>query len=675
VGFDTCDRFDLGNTPRNGLPTKYGTKTDLLHMMEIAHRFGLRVYFDNIMAHTGGFVPEGEPYELNDLGFVPADFHILRQEDGSYYKIDWPDWDNEWQVLHRNPFSWDIANDPGEWNNNFGTEEGQRIRKWVGVRHPDNPEFYLDTDLPIAITFEAGGATRTQTVLPFPTRNRSQTPATPTPGRIRRGGRRQRPLRLGGSRRQRPARSRRAQRTVRGHRPVSRSPRPPHRRLGLRRRQIQHGQPGPGTGQPDARPLHPLADRPDPRRRLPPRRHQARPRRILRDRRPRQGRSSEGYTGQIQLQHNLTHGFADWANHRDSVFVLDAPRNDAMLYGEHLNAPPAEGPYLDRGMRIANDWFLNSLKFNIADSLAHLDQRGYGIFNGEPFHVAHYVMSHDNHYLDAPDRKLAHAALLGRESLAIVYTDGYNEAGPEANFFPKPAQVPFLGQFGETWMLNLLDIRRMFGWDRQWARGSTRDLCAWSRGTAETADQTFMLFVMARRLAPRPQAYMGPASFPMAPCSTRIPPQANDRSWFENGRIRELHGSPVRIAPGDYAAFAWAAPGMPARPISANGPPSKSSRTASPSPPSWPPAPTAATAIPRSIPAACRTTTPKTTPITSRPPRDPAGKPHFPRPRRRFCGPHPHEAQRRHRSQRPTLARDSPQCRTGRPRQSARRSP
>jgi hypothetical protein len=72
VGFDTCDRFDLGHKSRNGLATKYGTLTDLVYMMEVAHRFGIRVYFDNIR-RTPADSCRREPYQLNDLGFVPAD--------------------------------------------------------------------------------------------------------------------------------------------------------------------------------------------------------------------------------------------------------------------------------------------------------------------------------------------------------------------------------------------------------------------------------------------------------------------------------------------------------------------------------------------------------------------------------------------------------------------------
>lgn len=565
AGFDTCDRFDLGNTPRNGLPTQYGTKTDLLHMMEIAHRFGLRVYFDNIMAHTGGFVPEGEPCELNGLGFVPADFHILRQEDGSYYKIDWPDWDNEWQVLHRNPFSWDMANEPGEWNNSFGTEEGERILKWIGVRHPDNPEFYPDTDLPIPITFAADGAIRTQTVHTFANKEPYQDAGyTNSQGEFVAAA-------AGNGRFDWEDRDGNGQHdSGEAAEPFADTGLFPGR-PGRDTPAWGHGDGKYNMGNPVAESVNQMLDRSI--RWLTDQTHadgyrldaiKHAPADFFGTDGPGKDWALEGYTGQIQLQHNLTHGFDDWANHRDSVFVLDAPRDDAMLYGEHLNAPPGEGPYLDRGMRIANDWFLNSLKYNIADSLAVMDQRGYGIYNGEPFHAVHYVMSHDNHYLDIPDRRLAHAALLGREGLAIIYTDGYNEAGPEAKFFPRPAQIPFLGQFDETWMLDLLGIRRMFGWGRQWARGSTRNLCAWSLGSAETGDRTFMLFVMAHRLAPRPQAYPGEVLFPEGAVLHAYTAAGERPVMVQNGQIRELHGSPVRLAPGDYAAFAWAAPGMPA---------------------------------------------------------------------------------------------------------------
>ena len=42
VGFDTFDRFDLGDKDQMGtVPTRYGTKADLLSLIRVAHRFGI----------------------------------------------------------------------------------------------------------------------------------------------------------------------------------------------------------------------------------------------------------------------------------------------------------------------------------------------------------------------------------------------------------------------------------------------------------------------------------------------------------------------------------------------------------------------------------------------------------------------------------------------------------
>src|SRR5437867_12968139 len=44
VGYDHFDPFDLGDKNQRGtVRTRYGTKDQLLHVVEVAHRFGLRV--------------------------------------------------------------------------------------------------------------------------------------------------------------------------------------------------------------------------------------------------------------------------------------------------------------------------------------------------------------------------------------------------------------------------------------------------------------------------------------------------------------------------------------------------------------------------------------------------------------------------------------------------------
>src|SRR6267154_3084419 len=46
VGYDIFDRFNFGS---GGVLTRYGTADDVLSMVATAHRFGIRVYFDNVM--------------------------------------------------------------------------------------------------------------------------------------------------------------------------------------------------------------------------------------------------------------------------------------------------------------------------------------------------------------------------------------------------------------------------------------------------------------------------------------------------------------------------------------------------------------------------------------------------------------------------------------------------
>ncbi|MDB4947350.1 MAG: hypothetical protein JWP97_6884 [Labilithrix sp.] len=113
VGYDTFDRFDLGDKDQSGtVRTRYGTKAELLSLVEIAHRFGIRVYFDNIMAHNAGpldAVPPGTLFP-GIPGFVPEDFHLVHKSGGGWKKAtDSLNYQDEWQVLNRNPFAWDIA--------------------------------------------------------------------------------------------------------------------------------------------------------------------------------------------------------------------------------------------------------------------------------------------------------------------------------------------------------------------------------------------------------------------------------------------------------------------------------------------------------------------------------------------------------------------------------------
>jgi hypothetical protein len=145
VGYDLWDPFDLGSKDqRGGVNTRYGTETELLQLMEVAHRFGIRVYFDNIMNHRAFDVPgfnENTPIDVYP-GMVPEDFHLRVTEDGFYRKWDnTRDWGSAWQVQNLGLADLiDIAHETP--NANFGRTEGSTHPKYSFVRHPNNPEYY-----------------------------------------------------------------------------------------------------------------------------------------------------------------------------------------------------------------------------------------------------------------------------------------------------------------------------------------------------------------------------------------------------------------------------------------------------------------------------------------------------------------------------------------------------
>ena len=68
-----------------------------------------------------------------------------------------------------------------------------------------------------------------------------------------------------------------------------------------------------------------------------------------------------GYTGGIQAMYDYTHGYGsnvtgngyvETDGNRNSLFSTDAPRNDAMIFGEHVAPVPDFQEYLEVGMRL-----------------------------------------------------------------------------------------------------------------------------------------------------------------------------------------------------------------------------------------------------------------------------------------------------------------------------------
>ena len=71
VGYNSYDRFDLGDHPQRGnLETRYGSRTSLRNMVDNAHQMDLKIYPDIVFNHTGN----GPDYRTYP-GMVPNDFH------------------------------------------------------------------------------------------------------------------------------------------------------------------------------------------------------------------------------------------------------------------------------------------------------------------------------------------------------------------------------------------------------------------------------------------------------------------------------------------------------------------------------------------------------------------------------------------------------------------------
>ncbi len=569
VGFDTLDRFDLGDRDQSGtIRTKYGTKADLVRLMRTAHRFGLRVYFDNVMAHNAGPLDKNlDPGELfpGAPGFVPEDFHLVREPDGTWRKpADWPDWQNEWEVLNRNPFAWDIAQEsPNVSFNPGGTAEGHTYPKWTGIRHPGRTEWYLDTDLTVGTNGEGQPLHPFADKEPFDDVGHTDGGAT-----IGAGNGRFDFKDLNGNGQHDPG-----------------EPSEPFEDTGVdphvpERRTAQWGY-GDGRfnmGNPVAEDVNGMLFRAV--------------RWFIQETKPDgfrldavkhvpsyffgkqdgddKDRVNWGYNGQIQEQFNVSRGFSDWNNHRDTVFNAEyQSRDDAMLFGEHLGSPPAEGGYLAAGMRIANDNFLNAVRGSIGSNLSGFDQPNHGGW-GTSGQTVGYVMSHDNAWLWSGDRPLAHALLLAREGLPIVYTDGYNQAGAP-DYFPKPSGVNFLGQFADNSVVSAVAVHRDFARGFQVGRWSDENFAAFERvDPRENKDgggwngQT-MLFMMARAHQPNGQGRPVQTGFPVGATLVNQSPHNGRFRVFVNdsGQVVDGSGNPPLVPPGGWFAFTWHNPRLP----------------------------------------------------------------------------------------------------------------
>ena len=438
VGYDLNDPFDLGNSDlRGSWSTRYGVEADLHNLIEMCHRFGMRVYFDNVMNHRSYDIPgynESTPWDIYP-GMCPEDFHVRTTSDGFYRKWDnVRDWGDEWQVMflglsdlldiaHE---TWEFDENGNAYNQNYGATEGGRHIKPKFVRQAEHPEYYDWLPDGTYCGFGEDNGLTTEMIEKNPDSYKEDVNAYLI----------------------------RAVRWL-----IDRT-----RVDGLRLDAVKHvpydffGKQS-WNGSEDG--------------------------------------SSDGYVGNAQLQFNRTRGYGDW-NHRDSVFNSDDPRNDAMMFGEHLGNPPPQDPYVRAGMRLVDDRLRNELNWRFgANQLDGFDYDNSGSDLGWSCGVMH-AQSHDNDYVDR--KPLHHAFYFMHRGLGLVYSDGNNHAATlsgSGGAFPRWAQTDFLGQWGQKQIPTLLHAHENFArydqipmGDYDWGHH-----IAWQRGggTSESATMLFML--------------------------------------------------------------------------------------------------------------------------------------------------------------------------------------
>ena len=565
VGYDLFDPFDLGGREQRGtVRTLYGTEADLLYLLEVAHRFGIRVYFDNIMNHRAFDIPgynESTPIDIYP-GMVPEDFHLRKTEEGFYRKWDnCRDWGSAWQVMNLGLSDLiDIAHETP--NANFGAYEGNTYPKWSGVRQAAHPEFYLDTDLPLAVGYGSYAWSEYTFANKEPFSDVGYTNAAGAYVASAAGNGRFDWEDLNGDGQH-----------VAGERSE------PFADTGLDGARPGWQDAAHGCGDGVYNMGNPVEEDVGA--------YLIRAVRWLMDRTKADGlrldavkhvpdyffgafnsdTSGAGYTGGAQVQYNLSRNISDWGNHRDSVFNTEIPRDDALMFGEHLGAPPAYGGYFAAGMRLVDNELRSKLNGTLGSPWAGLngmDQPGAGGFS--PDMGVMHAQSHDNDY--AACRELQHALYFTRAGLGLLYTDGNHHAGTlegSGGAFPRWANTAYLGQWGDGRAPNLLYIHNQF------ARGYQRGVFAdgdyvayerldWRQGGSTDADKVTMLVLLNDN-------YASGLSRPIDQ-GTSFPHQSGgDNAYLYN---YSTYGGgfytwasdlwQVMVPPGGYFVFSWKNP-------------------------------------------------------------------------------------------------------------------
>jgi hypothetical protein len=416
TGYDPFDPFDLGGTNQQGtIATQYGTQSDLIRMVQIAHRFGIRVYFDNVMNHRSSTVPaypgSGTPTNYYP-GLAPADFHLQTVSGG--YK-NWPDiGDPYWcttSVVEHQPLEGlcDLAQEPGTVNLNFGASVGNTTVKPNFIRFPNRPDLYMDTNGPSLGAswhpFDGHGQPVTEDVSLYLCRAVAWTLYMTKGDGFRLDAVKHVPVNFFGA---------------------------------------ESGQTDDPTFAGYTGAIQAMYD------------------------------SVHGYGSNV-----TGNGYMETDGNRNSLFNTEAARNDAMIFGEYEPSSLVAGndfyDYLQSGMRLLNFPLYSQMNSMIGgSSMSGLDQRDYippgancdGNGNFSAAQAVNMPMVQDPGYCCPANENLENSYFFMREGLPMVYSDGFNHN--TSGNTPITSYADFLGEFGDNTLPDTMFTHN------QLARGGTR---------------------------------------------------------------------------------------------------------------------------------------------------------------------------------------------------------
>ncbi len=441
VGYDLVDPFDLGGKDQRGtVRTRYGTDADLLRLIETAHRFGIRVYVDNIMNHRAFDVPGYNENTAIDVypGMVPEDFHLRVTEDGFYRKWDnVANWGDTWQIQYRN-FSdlIDIAQESPV-NGNFGTTEGSSIPKITFVRHPNNPEYYCYMPSATGAVYIGFGTTNITATMLTNSANAWLYKEDVGGYLIR------------------------AERWLVDHTKID----------GLRLDAVKHVPDyffGMQSGNKDPSSAGYCGQAQE------------------------QFNFSRGFTDWDNHRDTVFDTEATYG------------RNDLMMFGEHLGEPPSFSGYISAGMRLVDSQLHGYLNGNLGESWGTLDglqyAGGHGFSSGTG---VPYTKSHDDDYATRPELHFAlNLTREGLPNIYTDGNYQSETLAQSGGAFPRHANTAFLGQFSDNRIPNLVYIHNQFSRSTQVPRWGDGDVCAYERvdkrenSPMSDSDGAVLFFVM-----------------------------------------------------------------------------------------------------------------------------------------------------------------------------------